>query len=421
MGVIRLPRLGETMEEARVVLWLKAPGEAFARGDVLLEVETDKTVVEVPALESGVLSRQLVGPGETVALGQPIAETEGASSEVQVQATSAERPDEQGPTAQRSAVPARAPAEAGRVAASPRARRLAREAGLDLSTLRGTGRNGWVSGEDVLETLRTRPPVGRGEPGLSPVHLRRRAPTGAATGAPIVLLHGLFDSARGWRDLPERLTRAGHPVLVPDLPGHGRSAPGDGTLDGAQAALAAILPGEGRVGLVGHSLGGALAARLARSLGPRLDRLVLIAPAGLGPRMDPDFLDLMTEARTTAALARALARLGPGSGPYSEEALSAELDRLGSRREGMAKLARSLARNGVQQADIAPLLQGLPAPVTAIFGLEDPIIDWHDCANLPAEAAIHLFAGAGHLPHASRPDLVAELILARGAARDGPA
>src|SRR3712207_8699341 len=53
-----------------VVLWLKAPGESFARGEVLLEVETDKTVVEVPALADGVLARHLVQPGETVALGQ---------------------------------------------------------------------------------------------------------------------------------------------------------------------------------------------------------------------------------------------------------------------------------------------------------------------------------------------------------------
>ncbi len=415
MGLIRLPRLGETMEEARVVLWLKAPGERFARGEVLLEVETDKTVVEVPALEDGVLARQLVGPGETVALGQAIAETDGAGAADAV--TEAEPP-----------VPARSePASllepvrgSDRIPASPRARRLAGKAGLDLRDLTGTGRNGRISGPDVEAVLRSRSAPVPAPATAGAVHVRGRAPSGPVTDVPVVLLHGLFDSARGWRDLPERLARAGHPVLVPDLPGHGRSAPGDGTLDGAEAALAATLPPEGRVGLVGHSLGAVLAARLARRLGPRLDRLVLIAPAGLGPRIDRDFLDMMSEARTAAALGRALTRLGPGAGPYSDDALAAELEQLDLRRDAMTALAGSLARNGIQQADIAPLLDGLPAPLTAVFGLADPIVDWHDCANLPPRAAIHLVPGAGHLPHALRPDLVAELILGRPVSRDGP-
>jgi pyruvate dehydrogenase E2 component (dihydrolipoamide acetyltransferase) len=251
------------------------------------------------------------------------------------------------------------------------------------------------------------------------LHVRHRAPTGGSTGVPLVLIHGLFDSARGWRDLPERLAKAGHPVLVPDLPGHGRSPAGDGTLDGAVAALAEVLP-SGPIGLVGHSLGAVLAARLASQLGPRLDRLVLLAPAGLGPRMDRDFLDLMAQAATSAALARALARLGPGAGPHSEDALSTELARLTSGRPAMIALGREVARDGIPQTDIAPLLERLAAPVTAIFGLDDSVIDWRDAAALPARTAAHFLRGAGHLPHALRPDLVAELILGRSAARDGP-
>jgi pyruvate dehydrogenase E2 component (dihydrolipoamide acetyltransferase) len=216
------------------------------------------------------------------------------------------------------------------------------------------------------------------------------------------------------------MARAGHPVLVPDLPGHGRSASGDGTIEGAEAVLSAILPERGPVGLVGHSLGAVLAARLALRLGPRLDRLILLAPAGLGARMDPDFLDLMAQAHTPAALGRALARLGPGAGPYSDEGLAAELDRLAPQRDGMAALGRALVRGGIQQADIAPLLDRVDAPIVAVFGLDDPVIDWRDCANLPDRTAIHLLSSVGHLPHAARPELVTRLILAHGAPRDGP-
>ena len=126
MGVIlTLPRLGETMEEARVTEWLVAPGQAFRRGDVLLEVETDKTVVEVPALQDGRLVAHLVAPGDMVALGAPIAEIEGDAVGV---------PEQAAPEPIRVARPPGigAPLHSGpdlRPAASPAARRLARAAG----------------------------------------------------------------------------------------------------------------------------------------------------------------------------------------------------------------------------------------------------------------------------------------------------
>ena len=72
--ILRMPRLGETMEEGRLVAWTKRPGETFARGEVLAEVETDKTVVELPALADGRLVRTLVDAGDDVAVDAPIAD-----------------------------------------------------------------------------------------------------------------------------------------------------------------------------------------------------------------------------------------------------------------------------------------------------------------------------------------------------------
>ncbi|MBD3765311.1 MAG: acetoin dehydrogenase dihydrolipoyllysine-residue acetyltransferase subunit, partial [Rhodobacterales bacterium] len=77
---LTLPRLGETMEEARVTAWLVAAGQAYRRGDVLMEVETDKTVVEVPAMADGTLVARLVAEGQTIALDQPFAEVEQAGA-----------------------------------------------------------------------------------------------------------------------------------------------------------------------------------------------------------------------------------------------------------------------------------------------------------------------------------------------------
>lgn len=224
---------------------------------------------------------------------------------------------------------------------------------------------------------------------------------------PVVLLHGLYDEGRGWRDLPDRLARAGHGVIVPDLPGHGGSRGVAETPEEAVQMLAKILP-EGPLRLVGHSLGAALATLLAAGLGARVEHLVLLAPLGLGARINGDFLDIMAGAETTGALRRAMALLG--GGPISDAALQIELDRLRSGRAALQPLVRAIAATGVQQIDIAPHLDRLVAPVTAVFGLEDRILDWRDCAALPASVAIHLVRGAGHLPHAAAPELVAGLI-----------
>ena len=78
---LTLPRLGETMEEGTVLAWSKISGEEYDRGDILLELETDKMVVEVPALEDGKILEILADEGAVVAIGEPIARVEVESSE----------------------------------------------------------------------------------------------------------------------------------------------------------------------------------------------------------------------------------------------------------------------------------------------------------------------------------------------------
>ncbi len=383
---LTLPRLGETMEEAKVVEWLVAPGAAFARGDVLLEVETDKTVVEVPALTAGTLIAQLVAAGDTVALDQPIAE-------VDVEGAVAAAPEP--PRGQATVVPVVAPVPftlvAGRgPAASPAARAAARAVGVDLGTLSGTGRRGRIQAVDVHRAQ-------GGAPALHPL----------GTKLPVVLLHGLFDDRRGWRDLPRRIEAAGHAVLALDLPGHGDSPPAP-NLDAVVEQIAAALPG-GRLRLIGHSLGAAIAVRLAVQLQGRVERLILSAPAGLGQHLNADFTDGMRTAQTPAALARALALLG--AGPMSDSVLSAELVRLKSLRASHGVLADMAVQSGFQQIDITADLARLTCPVTVMFGTADRILDWHDAGNLPPTTAIHLIRGAGHLPHLAAPEVFLDLVL----------
>ena len=76
IGVLRMPRLGESMEEGKLVEWLVKLGEPFKRGQEILEVETDKTIVEFPALGDGTLIETLVEQGDMVSVGTPIARIE---------------------------------------------------------------------------------------------------------------------------------------------------------------------------------------------------------------------------------------------------------------------------------------------------------------------------------------------------------
>ena len=148
---IKVPPLGESIVEATVARWLKKEGEAVAAGDTLVELETDKVTVEVPALKGGVLTRQAKHDGDVVAVDDVLGEIDESG------AAAAPAPAKAGATATATPAPAAAtstasppPAAAG-VKASPAAQRVAAERGVDLGTISGTGRGGVISKPDVIE------------------------------------------------------------------------------------------------------------------------------------------------------------------------------------------------------------------------------------------------------------------------------
>ena len=151
---VKLPRLGQGMESGTIVRWLKSEGEQVAKGEPLYELDTDKVTQEVEAEASGVLLRIAVGEGE-VEVGRTIAfiGSEGESLEVtetgagpQPVADSVQPVESRGPGPGRSEEPT---TTNGRIKASPLARRLARERGVDLASVRGTGPEGRIVAEDV--------------------------------------------------------------------------------------------------------------------------------------------------------------------------------------------------------------------------------------------------------------------------------
>ena len=150
-SVLRMPRLSDSMEEATIVAWLKQPGEAFARGEPLVEVETDKATVVYEAEADGVLGEILVSEGASAGLGEPIARLDGGGGPDEREATIAEPKVAAEPRVEAAPQPAPARSEpAARARATPVARQTAVQLGVALHELTGTGPGGRIRKLDVL-------------------------------------------------------------------------------------------------------------------------------------------------------------------------------------------------------------------------------------------------------------------------------
>src|SRR3989304_140248 len=151
MAEVVMPRLDPGMQSGKIVEWLKKEGDVVQKGEPILVVEGEKTTFEVEAPESGVLSKILASPGTDIEVSHPVAIIGEASAGTQRTPTPQNVARAESP--QSTVVPQveRAePVRGERVIASPAARRLAQEHGVDIAKLKGTGPGGRISREDVL-------------------------------------------------------------------------------------------------------------------------------------------------------------------------------------------------------------------------------------------------------------------------------
>ncbi len=187
---IKMPALSPTMEEGTLAKWLVKEGDTVKSGDIMAEIETDKATMEFEAVDEGTIGKVLVAEGsDNVKVGAVIAilleEGEDASA---IGAAPAEKPAAEAPKAEAAApAPAASPAPAAanaapapasgdRVKASPLARRIAAEKGLDLSALSGSGPNGRIVKADVESAKPGEKPAPKAEAASAPV----AAPTASA-------------------------------------------------------------------------------------------------------------------------------------------------------------------------------------------------------------------------------------------------
>ena len=181
MSSIKVPPLGESIVEATISRWLKNEGDAVAPGDSLVELETDKITVDVPAMSNGVLKKRLKAEGDVVHIDDVLAEIEEGAPGAAKPAPQAAKPADAAPKtadAPKPAAPASPPQDNARV--SPAAARTAADRGIDAATLSGTGRGGVVSKADVIG-------AGEAAPATAPSNAQASAPPAPPATKPTTL------------------------------------------------------------------------------------------------------------------------------------------------------------------------------------------------------------------------------------------
>ncbi len=155
MTDIRVPTLGESITEATIGKWFKKPGDPVAVDEPLVELETEKVTIEVPAPASGVLAEIAAKDGETVAVGALLGQIQdGAGATAAKKAAEAKAPPAGKPAAAPEAAAAPAPAVAkSDTPLAPSVRRLTAESGVDTATVPGSGKDGRVTKGDMLAAI----------------------------------------------------------------------------------------------------------------------------------------------------------------------------------------------------------------------------------------------------------------------------
>jgi pyruvate dehydrogenase E2 component (dihydrolipoamide acetyltransferase) len=365
---IIMPKWGLAMEEGTLVRWAVDVGATVSIGQEIMDIETTKIANVYESTVTGVLRRHVVGNGDTVPVGALL----GVVSE----------PD----------VP---------------------ETAID---------------DFVDRFLAGFTPVNKGDGGsIAATTIEaggrrfRRLKAGPDSGLPAVFLHGFGADFATWT-LNQAALAQDHPTHAIDLPGHGGTGKDmpDGSVDAIAAAVLDYMDAEGlgAAYLVGHSLGGAIAATIALRAPSRVAGLTLIAPVGLGSEIAGDFIEgFISESRTRKLrpyLEMLVANPRLVTADMIEEVL--KFKRLDGATAALRAVAAANFSGDMQRVDLRGRLADIKSPVQIIWGEDDRILPARQAQGLPAGIPVTTISDAGHIVHMEKAPEVNELI-ARHASR----
>lgn len=439
--ILSMPKWGLAMKTGRVVEWLKKPGESVQQGEPIVQIESEKAVNEVEAPVGGIVRSLLVEEDESAPVSAPLAIIVAPDEELsdeQVAAlvredAEARRQQAASLTKQRgtaraaTASPAsgtRAPqGEGGRVQASPAARRLAQELGVDLTTMVGTGPKGMIGREDVLraaEEARAASPEAEErtiDVGGIATHCLLAGPTDAPR---VVFVHGLGGSLTTWAlNLPAFARR--FRICALDLVGAGDSAKPaiaynvSALADFLARFLDTLETDWQRISLVGHSLGGAVALDFASRYAERVERLVLVDSAGINKEIDTTFLRLLHSEPSSEHIRAELACFFTNTNlvqPTLVEQIYQQRQQPGAR-EALLATADATFKDGQQLIDLRPMLAACNKPILLIWGAADkvlPITHAQAASSLP-NVKVNVLANSGHCPHIEQSGRFNEIVM----------
>ena len=360
---ITMPKWGLTMTEGTVVGWLKQQGQRFAEGEEILEIETPKITNVVEATYGGTLRRIVAQAGTTLPVGALLAVV--AADEV--------------PEAEIDAF------VAGFAVVEPSSREEAEAKGVEPRSIEVAGRR------------------------------LRYLELGEGVDVPVLLVHGFGADLNTWM-FTQPVLAAGRRAVALDLPGHGGSAKEVGAgdaeslTDAVEGALTAL--GVEQVHLVGHSMGGAIAALVALRWPGLVSSLTLIASAGLGPEINGSFIDGFVRAARRRETVEVLGLLVHDPALVSRTMVEDVLryKRFDGVTAALAKIAEAWFGGGRQSLDLTDRIAALAMPVQLIWGREDRIIPVAHTEALAARLPVHILDTAGHLPHMEKAGEVNRLI-----------
>ncbi|TCV66242.1 acetoin dehydrogenase dihydrolipoyllysine-residue acetyltransferase subunit [Pseudomonas fluorescens] len=361
---ITIPKWGMTMTEGLLAEWLVAVGDRIERGQEIMEVESTKTANVVESPVSGIVRRIVVPEGDTAAVGALVAVVadDGVSDEE-----------------------------------------------IDAFIAQFASANKQQGGEESGAVTSRKIDVGDGK-------VINALAIGPESDSTVVLLHGFGGDLSTWMFNQDAFANS-YRVVALDLPGHGASTPIsegnvlDSLVDAVEKAVDSFA--KGKLHLVAHSFGGAVAAALVARKGQTVASISLLAPVGLSATINKSFLDDFVAAERRRPLKEVLERLFADPSKISNDMVEATLQfkRLEGVPQALEAIKDLIANEQGQVQSIGVTLREFNGPVQLIWGDRDQVVPVPAPSEVPQNATLTTLPDVGHMPQMESTTEVNRLVL----------